>query len=223
MSVENNEAVITIKVKLESDVTGDPTTGGGQASPDFFGQPQTGMADQHVKDFEDLKKDTEKFENKFGGKDSVNIDNITDLVSNLDKNGISELTQFASSPQGYLEHGFIRILQMGGPYGALIVAIVAAALTGPELFKAVAEQLGVKGGPLNQDFMYSMDEQLNQQFDRRIQFKRLTGDDPVVTVSTKGYVVGDPDFVGSSLVNADLARTARIGLRDSNLGLIDGI
>ena len=222
MSVENSEAIITIKVKLESDVTGDPT-GGGQASPDFFGQPQTGAVDQHVKDFEDLKKDTEKFADKFGGKDSVNIENITDLVSNLDKNGIGELTQFASSPQGYMEHGFIRLLQMGGPHGALIVAIIGAALAAPELFKAVVEQLGVKGGPLNQDFFYSIDEQLNLHFDRYVQFKRITGDDPVVTVSTKGYVVGDPDFVGSSLINADLARTARIGLRESNLGLIDGI
>ena len=56
-----------------------------------------------------------------------------------------------------------------------------------------------------------------------MQFRRLTGDDPVITVTTKGFVVGDPDFVDNSLVDANLARIGRVNLRDSSLGYIHGI
>jgi len=145
------------------------------------------------------------------------------MMNKLDKQGISELTQFAKSPQGYLEHGFIRLLGMAGPHGALVIAIITAVLASPQLYVALVEALGVKGGPFNQDFRYSLDEQENQQFSRMVQYSKLVGDDPTITVLTKGFAVGDPDFVESSLTSADISRTARIGLRESSLGVIDGI
>ena len=179
------------------------------------------IINQEVKDAVD-----EQIEDAIGktlGGDTQSVENLTDMVSKLDKQGINELTQFAKSPQGYMENGLIRLIGMGGPHGALIIAIITAVLAAPQLYVVLIEALGVKGGAFNQDFRYSLDEQENQQFDRIIQYRRLVGDDPVVTVLTKGFVVGDPDFVGSSLVEAPLARTARIGLRDASFGIIDGI
>ena len=64
---------------------------------------------------------------------------------------------------------------------------------------------------------------MSQEFDRVTQFKRLTGEDPVITVNTIGFVVGDPDFKGNSLVDANIARSGRVGLRDSSYGYIHGI
>lgn len=221
--IEDQSAIITIKVKLESDVTGLEGVTEGTHDP-FLSDTSPDIQDiinQQVQDAVD-----EQIEDAIGttlGGDTQSIENLTDMIGKLDKQGINELTQFAKSPQGYLEHGLIRLIEKAGPHGKLIVAIIAMVLTGPELYKAMVEMLAVKGGPLNQDFRYSLDEQENQQFDRMTQYARFVGDDPVIRVSTKGFVVGDADFVGSSLISADISRTARIGLRESSLGIIDGI
>ena len=220
--IDDQESVITIKVKLESDVTG---MEGDKGSYDPFLSDVTpdvdDIIDQEVQStVDELVEKT--LQEKFGI-DTSGIENLTDMVNTLDKKGISELTQFAKSPQGFLEHGFIRLLSAGGPYGAILVAIITAVLATPQLFVALVEMLAVKGGPLNQDFRYSLDEQENQQFSRMVQYSRLVGDDPVITVTTKGFVVGDADFNFNTLLDANIARTARIGLRDSALGVIDGI
>ncbi len=220
--IDDQEAVITIKVKLESDVTGLEGDKGAQdtflsdVSPDV-----SDVIDQEVQSTVDELVE-KSLQDKFGI-DTTSIENLTDMVNTLDKKGINELTQFAKSPQGFLEHGFIRLLSAGGPYGAILVAIITAVLAAPQLFVALVEMLAVKGGPLNQDFRYSFDEQENQQFSRMVQYSRLVGDDPVITVLTKGFVVGDADFNFNTLLDANIARTARIGLRDSALGVIDGI
>lgn len=247
--IEDKEAVITIKVKLVSDVEGDlGQQEGAKERPDFFGQKAKDESeDSHIKDDPDFNKlidelleeqikdvieeevqnsvddSIEEALQKSFGIDTTQLENMTDLIGNLDKQGITQLTQFAKSPESFMANGFMKLLSAGGPYGAVVVAIITAVLASPELAKALVEMLGVKGGPLNQDFRYAIDEQENQQFDRVLQFRRLTGDDPVITVTTKGFVVGDPDFVGSSLLSADIARTARIGLRESSLGVINGI
>jgi hypothetical protein len=221
--IEDKEAVITIKVKLESEVTGlEGATGQEQHDP-FLNDVSPNMQETINQQVQDTVDDIigDSLQETLGG--TTNVENLTDMVKQLDKQGISELTQFAKSPQGYLEHGLIRLIGMAGPHGALVLAIIAAVLASPELFKAMIEMLAVKGGPLNQDFRYSLDEQENQQFDRVFQYSRLVGGDPIIRVSTKGYIVGDPDFVGSSLIDANIARTARIGLRESSLGVIDGI
>ena len=245
---EDKEAVITIKVILESDVEGDFTQEKeGIGKTDSSGEKTKDNESDFLKDdpefnklIDELLKEQvdetvqelveeivdeeidDSLRNTLGG-GTESVENLTDMVNKLDKQGINELTQFAKSPQGYLEHGLIRALGSAGPHGALIVAIIGIILTSPELFKALVEMLAVKGGPLNQDFRYALDEQENQQFDRQLQYNKFVGDNPVITVLTKGFAVGDPDFVDSSLTTADISRTARIGLRESSLGVIDGI
>jgi len=225
--IDDQEAVITIKVKLISDVEGDPTSGGGNkggkgsSTSDDFDQEVSDAIDQEVKSTVDELVE-EALKEKFGI-DPDSVKKMSDMVKDVDSKGIHNITSMAKNPSGFMETTLIRVLGRAGPYGVLIAAIITAIIGAPELVKAIIEMLGVKGGPLNQDFRYSMDEQENQQFSRMVQYSRLVGDDPVITVTTKGFVVGDADFNFNTLLDANIARTARIGLRDSALGVIDGI
>jgi hypothetical protein len=130
----------------------------------------------------------------------------------------------AKNPEAFMENTFISSLSKAGPHGALAAAIITSILAAPEAVKAIIKAFAVKGAPLNQDYRYSQEEFQSQEFDRRVQFKRITGDDPVITVNTTGFVTPqDPDFAGNSLLDANLARTARIGLRQNAYGYIHGI
>lgn len=220
-NVSDEKAVITIEVELKSAVTGDPS--GDIDRPDFFGQPASDDLSQIIaEEVNTVIKDeiTDALEEE--GIDVDSLKNAAGLVKDVDAKGISNVKNLAKNPEAFMENTFMRMLGRAGPYGALAAAIISAIAGAPELVSVVVEALGVKGGPLNQDFKFSQEEQYNQQFDRRVQFRRLTHDDPVITLQSKGFVVGDPDFVDNSLL-AQGARTARVNLRDSSLSYIHGI
>lgn len=221
-SITDQKAVITLEVELVSSVTGlereaepVPSAFLGVMPDDVRGAIKE-VVDESIQD---------SIQDALGeeGVDFEAVQNITQALKDVDTKGMSNITQFAKSPDTYLENQFISILGRAGPYGALAAALIATALATPELVKAIVEAFAVKGGPLNQDFRFSQEEFLSQMFDRITQFKRLTGDDPVITVNTVGFVVGDPDFKGNSLVDANEARAGRVGLRDSSYGYIHGI
>ena len=219
--VSDEKAVITIEVELKSAVTGDP--GGDIERPDFFGQPTSDdlseiIAEEVNANIKEGIEDALEEE----GIDISELQNAAGLVKDIDSKGISNVRNMANNPESFMENTFLRVLSKAGPHGALAVAIISAIAGTPAMVSAVVEALGVKGAPLNQDYAFTEDEQFNQQFDRITQFKRLTGDDPVITVTTRGFVVGDPDFVDNSLLVIG-ARTARINLRDSSLEYIHGI
>ncbi len=221
MSVSDESAIITIEVELVSDVKGDPV--GGTQDTFFEGMDPSDIRDVIAEEVNASIKDeiTDALEDE--GVDIEGMKKLQDMVKDVDSKGISNIKNMAKSPETFMENTMMSALAKAGPYGALTAAIIATIAGSPEMVKAVVEALGVKGGPLNQDFAWTEDEQYNQQFDRVIQFRRLTGDDPVITVLTKGFVVGDPDFVDNSLVDTNIARTARVNLRDSSLGMIHGI
>lgn len=222
MSVSDEKAVITLEVELVSSVSG---LEGGEVPEDKpfvtdVSDDQRAVIEQVLDDsIQDAIQDTLKEE----GIDIESVKNITDSLKDVSSKGMSNITSMAKNPAGFIEGQFISILGKAGPYGAIAVALIAAALAAPELVKAIVEAFAVKGGPLNQDFRYSQEEFLSQQFDRITQFKRLTGDDPVITVNTVGFVVGDPDFKGNSLVDANIARAGRVALRGSSYGYLYGI
>lgn len=220
MSVSDEKAIITIEVELVSEVKGDPTP---ETRPDFFGQPTDELSQVISEEVNASIK--EEIEDALAeeGVDLEGMKKLQDMVEGVDSKGISNIKNMAKSPENFMESTFMNALSRAGPYGALTAAIIATIAGSPEMVKVVVEALGVKGAPLNQDYAFTEDEQFNQQFIRTVQFRRLTGDDPVITVLTKGFVVGDPDFVDNSLVDTNIARTARVGLRDSSLGLIHGI
>jgi len=222
MSVTNESAVITIEVELVSTVKGDPV-GEQSVSDPFFGDLPAELQDiipeivnQSIKDEIDEALAAE-------GIDTEQLQKMSGLVKDIDSKGISNVRNIAKNPESFMENTLLSTLAKAGPHGVLAVAIISAIAGSPEMIKAVVEALGVKGGPLNQDYAYTEDEQFNQQFDRITQFKRLTGDDPVITVLSKGFVVGDPDFIDNSLLDTNIARTARITLRQSSLSYIHGI
>ena len=219
-SVSDEKAIITLEVELVSKVTGGE---GADASDGFFKDTPEDLTEIIKQAIDDSIDEAVVNALEEQGIDMEGLKNITEAVKDLDSKGIGNITSMAKNPAGFMENTFIKTLGRAGPYGALTAAIIAAIIGTPELIKAVVQAFAVKGGFLNQDYRYSQEEFLNQQFDRITQFKRLTGDDPVITVTTKGFIVGDPDFEGNSLVDANIARTARIGLRDTSYGYIHGI
>jgi len=221
-SITDEKAVITLEVELVSTVSG--LEGEPEAQPEPFLEGVSDDMREVIKQaIDDSIEESIQDVLEKEGVDIESLENITQALKDVDNKGMSNVTSLAKNPAGFIEKQFLSILGRAGPYGAIAAAIIAAVLATPELVKAVVEAFAVKGGPLNQDYRYSQEEFLSQQFDRITQFKRLTGDDPVITVNTVGFVVGDPDFKGNSLVDANLARTARIGLRGSSYGYIHGI
>lgn len=221
-SISDEKAVITLEVELVSSVTGLE----GDATPEdkpFLADVSDDMRTVIEEVVDDSIQEAIQDTLKEDGVDIESLKNITQNLKDVDSKGMSNITSMAKNPAGFVEKQFLSILGRAGPYGAIAAALIAAALATPELVKALVEAFAVKGGPLNQDFRYSQEEFMSQEFDRITQFKRLTGDDPVITVNTIGFVVGDPDFKGNSLVDANLARSGRVGLRDSSYGYIHGI
>lgn len=222
-SISGEEAIITLKVKLVSETEGlaetpvaDQDTFLGDLSPEI-----QEIIDQEVKStvdeiIEDSLKDA--------GIDLQAVGDMTEMVNDIGNKGIKNITGFAKNPEGFTENTFMSVLAKAGPYGALVAALIASILASPILFKTLVQAFAVKGGPLNQDYRFSVDEQENQLYDRRTQFRRLTGDDPIITVNSLGFVKpSDPDFGGNSLVSANISRTGRIGLQDSSFGYVHGV
>jgi len=220
-NISDEKAIITIEVELVSDVKGDPT--GGSQDTFFGGFDPSDIRDVIAEEVNTAIKDEIEDALEDEGIDLEGLKKMNDIVKDIDSKGVSNIRSLASNPESFMENTILRTLARAGPYGAIAAAIITTIAGSPAMVAAVVQALGVKGGPLNQDFAWTEDEQYNLQFDRIVQFKRLSGDDPVITVTTKGYVVGDPDFVDNSLVDTNVARTARVNLRDSSLGLIHGI
>ena len=225
-SISDESAIITLEVELKSNVSGLEGEQGGGAPPDsFFSDVAGGQFDETV-----MKAITESVQDSIEdvmeeqGVDIDDLKTMTNLAKDLDSKGMANIKNAGRNPEGFIEKNIIGALTKAGPYGALTAAIITTLLATPEFVTQVVQMFGVKGGILNQDYRFTQEEFLSQEFDRKVQFRRLTGDDPLITVTTNGFVTPlDPDFAGNSLVDANLARTARIGLRDSAYGYIHGI
>ena len=220
-SVSDESAIITIEVELKSKVTGDPIAEQGESG--FFADLPEDIAEFIKTEVDESIGETIEDALDEAGLDNSSLDKIKDLTSDIDSKGISNVKNLAKNPEGFMENTFMRVLSRAGPYGALAAAIIAAIAGAPDMVKAVVEALGVKGGPLNQDYAFTEDEQFGQQFSRLTQFRRITGDDPVITVTTKGFVAGDADFNDNSLVDIETGRMGRVDLKQSSLGYIHGI
>ena len=155
--------------------------------------------------------------------DNENVEKAIDLVRDMDHKGIANVRALASSPQSFVANGLVRALSAAGAPGVLVAAIITAIAGAPEMVKTVVSALGVKGAILNQDYKYSLEGQENLHFDRVTQFKKLTGDDAVITSRDRGFVVGDADFVLNSLVDVSTGRVGRINLRQTSLGYAQGV
>lgn len=219
-SISDEKAIITIEVDLVSKVTGDPTADKGESG--FFAEHAEDTDDtveQAIKDsIDEALEDT--FESE--GIDMDSLGELTKMMKDVDNVGMSNIKNMAKNPEGFMQSTFMSVLARAGPYGALAAAIITAIAAAPAMVSAVVEMLGMKGGPLNQDYAFTTDEQYGQAFSRQVQYRRVTGDDPVITVTTKGFVAGDADFNDNSLVDVETGRMGRVDLNQSSVGLIYG-
>jgi len=221
-SITDESAVITLEVKLVSSVTGGEEAAGRaegffeEVPDDIFGTVKQ-LVNESV---EDAVEDALEEE----GIDAESLKNLSQNLRDLDNKALGNLKSFASSPDVFVENQFLSILSRAGPQGAIIASIITMLLASPELVKGIITMLGPKGGILNQDFRFSQEAQYDQEFNRLLQFNRLTGDDPVITFLDFGFVaVSDPDFRGNSLVDANEARSGRVGLKQSAFGYVNGV
>lgn len=220
-NITNETAIITLEVELVSSVKGNPIQG--EEPAPFLSDVGDDLRDIINEEVNSSIKDAIDDTLAEEGIDVEKLKDLTNTVKDLDGKAMGNIQSFARNPENFMENTIINTLARAGPYGALAAAIITTIAGTPQMVAAVVEALGVKGGPINQDYRYSQEEQYNQQFDRRLQFRRLTGDDPVITLQSKGFVVGDPDFVDNSLVDTNVARTGRVNLRQSSLGYLHGI
>ena len=219
---ENETAIITIKAKLVADVESD--VGQSETREPFFDNVDPDL--QQYIDQEIQNDMTEAFDEVFReeGISTESLEKATDLIEDIDSKGLTTAKQFFSSPTDFTQDKVIQVLSRAGPHGAIAAAIITAVLASPEVVSTIVQAFAVKGGPLNQDFRFNMEEQINQQFDRRTQYKRLTFEDPVITYEHQGFITpSDPDFAGNSLVYAEVGRSARVGLDESSYGYLHGI
>ncbi len=151
------------------------------------------------------------------------VTKVTKLLEGIDDQGIRNLKSFMTNSDLFTEASIVRVLSKAGPYGAVIVAIIALLMSTPELAKQIVKTMGMKGGPMNMDFRFDQEQQFDQLFSRQLRFTRAFALDPVITVNTKGFVTIDPTFEGNSLIQGNLARSARIGINLSSYGYIHGI
>lgn len=225
--VTDETAIITIEVDLVSKVTGDPVGEIDESHKgSFLGDVTTDeIMDEAIDNaINDAMEDAIDEAMEKAGIDTKQLSELTKNIQEWDAKTVGNITSMGKNPESFMENTLLSTLARAGPQGALAVAIISSIAGTPEMVKAVIHALGdSKGSPLNLDYAFSQEEQANLHFDRHVQFRRLTGDNPVITVLTKGFIVGDKDFLDNSLVDADLARSARVGLRESSLGLITGI
>ncbi len=218
-SISDEKAIITIEVDLVSRITGDPTGDTGESG--FFTEHEKD-SDEHV---EQAIQDSidEAIEDVFEaeGVDMDSLGELTKMVKDVDNAGMSNIKNMAKNPEGFMANTFMRVLSRMGPYGALAAAIIAAIAAAPAMVSAVVEMLGMKGGPLNQDYAFTTDEQYGLGLSRALQFRRVTGDDPIITVTTKGFVAGDADFNDNSLLAIETARMGRVDLNQGSLGYVN--
>lgn len=228
MSISDDSAIITLEVELVSTVTGDPTQTGeargegggflsGLDSEDDLKNIINEEINTNITDAIDEALQSE-------GIDMRELQKLSGSIKEWDAKTVGNITSLGKNPESFMENKFLSILSRAGPQGAIAVAIISAIAGSPAMVVAVIEALGAaKGSPLNQDFKFTQDEQMNLQFDRHMQFRKDTGDEVIITVLTKGFVVGDKDFNDNNLIDADIARTARIGLREASLGPANGV
>jgi len=159
--------------------------------------------------------------------DELDVDvlqKISESLRDVDSKGFSALSGFLSNPLNYMQGTMLSVIGRAGPHGAIAAAIIGMIVAAPELAVQIIQMFGQKGGPLNLDFRFSQEEQERQYFDRMTQYQRVIGDNPVIRFDDFGYIaLTDEDFKGNSLVNANRARTARIGLSTSAYEYIHGV
>ena len=130
------------------------------------------------------------------------------------------LSSFAKNPTAMVEGQLMKALAKAGIYGLIAAAIIALVLSAPDLIKTIVEAISVKGGPLNQDFHRFFEEETERGITRKIQYGYATGLEVIITNQERKYILSDPNFVTSNLVDIDTTRTVRLTTQDIQYGYV---
>lgn len=152
--------------------------------------------------------------------DQEAIERLEDFIKTTDKEGMKNLASFAKNPSAMIEGQLLRALAKAGIYGLIAAAIISLILAAPDLIKLIVEQISVKGGPLNQDFHRYFEDEGQRGLDRDIQYKYAVGLDVIITNYQRGYLLQDPGFVGSNLVDIESTRLVRLTNNDIAYGYV---
>jgi len=152
--------------------------------------------------------------------DNEAAERLEEFIKTTDREGMKNLASFAKNPTAMVEGQLLRALAKAGIYGLIAAAIISLVLAAPDLIKLIVEQLSVKGAPLNQDFHLFLDEQGQLGVDREIQYRYATGLDVIITNYQRGYLLTDPAFVGSNLLDIDQTRSVRLTNNDVAYGYV---
>ena len=152
--------------------------------------------------------------------DVAAAERLEEFIRNTDKNGMKVLSSFAKNPTAMVEGQLMKALAKAGIYGLIAAAIIALVLAAPDLIKTITNALAVKGGPLNQDFHRFFDEETERGIARDIQYRYAVGLDVIITNYERKYILTDPNFVTSNLVDIDTTRMVRLTTQDIQYGYV---
>ena len=143
---------------------------------------------------------------------------LEEFIKTTDREGMKTLSSFAKNPTAMVEGQLLRALTKAGIYGLIAAAIIALVLSAPDLIKTIVNALAVKGGPLNQDYHRAFEDEQQRGLDRDIQYRYAVGLDVIITNYNRGYIITDPGFVTSNLVDIESTRTFRLTTQDTQYG-----
>ena len=165
-----------------------------------------GPAFPGIKTFQERIADIEKNikENKRKGREIQN--SVNDKIDKIQQ-GADAITK----PDVLVGGTFLKMLGKAGPYGAAVTAALISLVSAPDTVREIVRAMGVKGGPLNEDWHREIESELTGIFSFEQQKSRVIGKDSFVVSQGSGYRPIEGTDIYVSLLDRDEDRLARIG------------
>ena len=124
-------------------------------------------------------------------------------------------------PQGFVGDNMLKVLSGSGPYGAAVIAAVAAIATAPEVVTAIIESLSNKGLPLNRDWKRLIENEVNSLLSPEDKKAFLLGHDAFISTQSARYNPGTGAYTVNSLENQDEKIISKvIGAAEKAVGVV---
>lgn len=145
---------------------------------------------------------------------------VSDALGDINEQGLATLASFAKNPAGQVASLFQKLVTMGGPEAQVLLGAVGLAIATPEVITLLLQSLSVKGGPMNRDWRFHLQGQVNEGLTRQQIIEKQNGLDPVFLSQQIGFKPNNSAWTYSSLYSMDAYRIHRIGLADKAAGIV---
>ena len=138
-------------------------------------------------------------------------------MMNEQLSNIMEGSQVFTNPQRFVQDNLLKTLGNVARSHPIISLLVSAIMAGPHLYelaKGITQQMAVKGGPLNRDFVIQVEEVITGFLSIEAQHLRDVGLKGFVVSQADGYAPVSGTDVYNSLLDKDEVRINRIPLED---------